>query len=247
MPLRFSLHILGKMRCLSTIKHLVDRKNPFDTPIRAWLRDFKTFEPIAMKSVSSKIYGCFIRPDIIHRIVSWHLAKQRAGTACTKHRSDVKGSTRKIYQQKGTGRARAGSIRAPQRRGGATCFGPKPRSFKYTLPLKLRNLGLRSALSVKFAQGQLSFVSDDTIQIDSHKTAEAVKILCNFPSKKTTIIDIKPPSKYLTLATRSLGGRLTFLDATSQEINAYHILKGHYILLTQGANQYFENSLGLKP
>ena len=216
------------------------RENPFLKPVPAWLRDFKTFQPITMTFASAKIFNTPIRVDIMHRVVHWHLAGLRAGTASTKHRSDVRGSTRKIYQQKGLGRARAGSSRTHQRRGGARCFGPKPRKFYYTLPEKIRNLGLRSALSTKFSQGQLSFVSDESINLGSHKTGYLADILEKIPAKRILLIDSAPPNKNLMLAARSLDNSIVLMNVETDRINVYHILKGQFILLTDRAKRYYE-------
>jgi large subunit ribosomal protein L4 len=200
-----------------------------------------------MTFASAKIFNAPIRVDIMHRVVHWHLAGLRAGTASTKHRSDVRGSTRKIYQQKGLGRARAGSIRANQRRGGARCFGPKPRKFYYTLPEKVRNLGLRSALSTKFSQGQLSFVSDASINLDSHKTGCLAEIIVKIPAKRILLIDSVPPNKNLMLAARSLNNSIVLMNVGTDKINVYHVLKSQFVLLTDRARQYYEQHFDSLP
>lgn len=219
---------------------VVKRVNPFAEPIPVWLRDFKTFKPLSIIMASSKVFRTPVRIDIMHRIVHWHLASQRSGTASTKHRSDVRGSTRKLYRQKGTGRARAGSSRAPHRRGGATCFGPKPRKYSYTLPKKIRDLGLRSALSTKFGQGQLTFVTDDSIQLDSCKTRQLALITSRFPSRKALLIDAHPMSKTFELASRALKDSIVHMRATNSELNAFHLLKYKYVIMTTSAKAYYE-------
>lgn len=221
---------------------MVQRVNPFLAPLPAWLRDFQTFQPTSIISISAKVFNSHIRTDLIHRVVRWYRAGLRAGTASTKHRSDVRGSTRKIYQQKGTGRARAGSIRAPQRRGGARCFGPKPRDFSYPLALKVRASALRSAFSAKFKQGQLSFVTNESIALECHKTKSLLKSLRNIQTKKILLIDTIPPSRNLKLASRSLKSNLIFMTA-KDSINAYHVLDNSLVLLTMRAKQYFEGYL----
>jgi large subunit ribosomal protein L4 len=145
-----------------------------------------------------------------------------------------------MYQQKGTGRARAGTRRAHQRRGGARCFGPKPRKYSYELSRKIVDFGLKSALSTKFGQGQLSFVTDDSILFDTHKTSSLAKIIAKMPAKKILLIDSELPQKNLKLAARSLNTSLTILNLRMDTINVYHILKYPCVLLTDRARKYYE-------
>lgn len=220
------------------------RKNPFLKPLPAWLRDFQTLRPIDIIPIPAQVFDAPIRTDIMHRVVHWYRASLRAGTASTKHRSDVAGSRRKLYQQKGTGKARAGARQAPHRRGGATCFGPKPRDWSYALSIKVRNLGLRSALTAKFKQGELSFITDDSLMLPSHKTKELARILDNTPFKRPRILlihyttgDIPATLRY---AANSLKDRLTIMNAREEHINVFHLLKGHVILLTESALRYYQ-------
>src|SRR5215510_2245882 len=105
--------------------------------------------------LADEVFGVPVRKDILARAVNWQLAKRRAGTHKTKGISDVSGTTRKPYKQKGTGRARQGSLRSPQFRGGAVIFGPVVRSHAHDLPKKVRKLALRVALASKVADGRL--------------------------------------------------------------------------------------------
>src|SRR5690242_20873714 len=109
-----------------------------------------------------------VRKDILARAVNWQLAKRRAGTHKTKEIGDISGTTKKPYSQKGTGNARQGSLRSPQFRGGATIFGPVPRSHAHDLPKKVRKLALKTALSAKAADGRLVVL--DRAAADGHKT-----------------------------------------------------------------------------
>src|SRR5690554_4632206 len=106
-------------------------------------------------TLDANVFGVEVKDDILHRIVHWQLNKRRAGTHSTKTVSEVSGTGKKPWKQKGTGRARQGSMRSPQFVGGAIIFGPKPRSHATDLPKKLRSLGLRMALSMKNASGKL--------------------------------------------------------------------------------------------
>lgn len=223
---------------------LIPRRNPFLKPVEAWLRNFQTFRPASIIRVSPHLLDAPARPDIIHRVVTWYLAGRRAGTASSKARGEVAGSNRKIRQQKGTGKARAGSSRAPQRRGGGRVFGPKPRDFSYSLSPKIRALALRSALSAKFRQGQLTFVQPETLQIPSHKTATLVQILENIPkNKKVLLLDAEDINDNLKLASQSLSAQFRFMNVKSEKINAYHVLNSSYLLLTTRALEHLEGWL----
>src|SRR5437762_3935017 len=118
--------------------------------------------------LAEEVFGLPIRPDILARVVNWQLAKRRAGTHKTKGISEIQGTTKKPYKQKGTGRARAGSLRSPQFRGGAVIFGPVVRDHGFDLQKKVRRLGLKSALSAKQAEGKLVVI--DEAQVKDAKT-----------------------------------------------------------------------------
>lgn len=120
---------------------LIPRINPFKQAKQIWIRDFQTFNPINSIDLNANVFNVPTRIDILHRIVHWYRSLLRAGTACAKDRSMVRGSHRKIHPQKGTGKARAGSSRAPQRGGGGVVFPPIPGSWYYPLSPKVRLLG----------------------------------------------------------------------------------------------------------
>src|SRR6266446_6972692 len=111
--------------------------------------------PAGEIELDETVFGLPVRKDILARMVNWQLSKRRAGTHKTKGVSDISGTTKKPYRQKGTGRARQGSLRSPQFRGGARIFGPVVRSHEHDLPKQIRRLGLISALSAKHEAGQL--------------------------------------------------------------------------------------------
>jgi len=115
-------------------------------------------------TLNDEVFGVAVRKDVLARVVGWQLAKRRAGTHKTKGISDISGTTKKPWKQKGLGRARAGSLRAAQFRGGATVFGPQPRSHAFKLPKKVRKLGLKSALSRKCAEGKLIVLDKATLK-----------------------------------------------------------------------------------
>lgn len=146
--------------------------------------------PVELTTLPGRVFNAPIRPDVVHRVVIWQLAKRRSGTAKTKNRSEVKGSGRKIRPQKGTGRSRQGAITSPIFRGGGRAHGPVQRNFDYTLPHNVRRNGLRSVLSSKYACGQLWIVEDAKIQ-DS-KTRHVIEACERYGWKSALIVDDDP-------------------------------------------------------
>src|ERR1700742_2640327 len=136
--------------------------------------------------LAEEVFGLPLRRDILARVVNWQLAKRRAGTHKTKGIADIAGTTKKPYKQKGTGRARQGSLRSPQFRGGARIFGPVVRSHETSLPKKVRNLAMRVALSAKQAEGKLTIL--DSLTLKDAKTKAVVKAFETFGFKKPLII-----------------------------------------------------------
>ncbi|MEO6196619.1 MAG: 50S ribosomal protein L4, partial [Dehalococcoidia bacterium] len=127
--------------------------------------------------VDETVFGITPNQAVLHQAFVRQQANQRSGTAMTKTRGEVQGSTRKIRPQKGSGRARAGGSRSPTRVGGGTVFGPRPRDYSQDMPKKMRRLAIRSALSGKLADGQLIVIDD--LSMDKPKTNEMVRILGN--------------------------------------------------------------------
>ena len=165
------------------------------------------------------------RPDIMARVIHWQLAKRRAGTHKTKGLSEVSGTTRKPYRQKGTGNARQGSLRAPQFRGGGTVHGPVVRSHEYGLNKKVRRLGLISALSQKAAEGKL-VVLDGAAGVS--KTGELAKKFKALGWKSALIVDFAIDADFLR-ASRNIPG-LNILPTVGA--NVYDILKHDVLAIT---------------
>ena len=136
---------------------------------------------VETKMLDDAIFSIATRKDIIQRVVQWQRAKAQAGTHSTKTRENVSGSTRKIYAQKGGGRARHGSIKAPIFVGGGITFGPLVRSHAFSLNKKVRVLGLKSVLSTKFRE--LSVIVMDNVDISEAKTSTIFSLLCIFKSE----------------------------------------------------------------
>jgi len=160
----------------------------------------------------------------------------RAGTASAKNRGRVSGGGRKIYKQKGTGRARAGSSRAPQRRGGGVCFGPRPRDYTQKLPRKIRIKALFSALAMKYQNGLLRIVSGESLSLDSHKTSDLVPIIHNHAKHdKVIIVDVADFPNNLILASRNLTPKIRLFNCQATELSCHAVLESKVILLTPGA------------
>src|SRR5918997_5817437 len=123
------------------------------------------------------IFGIQPNVPVMHQMMVLQQANARQGTQNTRTRGQVRGSTRKIYRQKGTGRARQGAIRAPHHSGGGVAFGPHPRKYTQAMPKKMRRLAVRSALSAKQADGQIRFL--DALQIDAPRTKAVIEVLDN--------------------------------------------------------------------
>ena len=146
--------------------------------------------------VSDRVFAEPFREAVVHQAMVRQHANARQGTACTKTRGEVAGSTRKLFRQKHTGNARAGSLRSPIRRGGGVVFGPKPRSYAQAMPKKMRRLALRCLLSAKVRDGELKII--DEITLTEPKTKEIVNILLAL-GVETITQPIRGPGDFLQL------------------------------------------------
>ena len=136
--------------------------------------------------LNEAIFGIEVNEHVVYEVVKNHLANRRQGTQSAKTRAEVRGGGRKPWRQKGTGRARQGSIRAPQWKGGGVVFAPKPRSYRYSVPKKVRRLAMRSVLTSKVLEGELRVF--DALTIDAFSTKKAKEILKNLNLETKTII-----------------------------------------------------------
>ena len=148
-----------------------------------------------------KIFDAPIRPDLIHTVVVSQMAARRAGTHATKNRSRVAGGGRKPFKQKGTGRARQGTIRAPQMAGGGVAFGPQPRSYEQRVPKKVRRAALRSALSLRKFEDRVKLV--DTFDLAEVKTKLVARRLLELGAEDALIVTVERDLR-LQLAARNL-------------------------------------------
>jgi large subunit ribosomal protein L4 len=183
------------------------------------------------------IFSIPVQGHIMHEVVTMQLACRRSGTASTKGRAEVRGGGHKPWRQKGTGRARAGSSRSPIWRGGGVVFGPKPRSYAYKVPKKVRRLALKMALSSKLANGQLLIL--DQYPYDAPKTKEFVKVMENLQIDKALFITAGD-DQVLTLSSRNI----PYVQIMRTEgMNVYDILRYDYLVLFQPAISQIEERL----
>ena len=184
------------------------------------------------------IFGLPVRKDILARMVNYQLAKRRQGTHKTKTRAEVRGSTRKLFRQKGTGRARAGNIRVSQRRGGGVVFGPQPRDHAIDLPKKVRRLALKTALSSKAADGKLVVL--EAAKLESGKTKDLAARLKDLGWASTLVIDGAEVDQMFARAARNIPA---FDVLPQQGANVYDILRRDTLVLTRDALQALEARL----
>jgi large subunit ribosomal protein L4 len=173
----------------------------------------------------------------VHDAVTAYRAAQRSGTACTKTAGEVQGSNKKPWKQKGTGRARAGSVRSPLWAGGGVVFGPKPRDFSKTVSKKTRQLALRKALTERLKLGDVVIVDD--LKLASPKTKEFTGVIAALELKGTTLI-VAAADKNLTLASRNLEN---VTMTTGDLLNTYDILRPDKLLFTRSAFEKVEARL----
>ncbi|HDH04594.1 MAG TPA: 50S ribosomal protein L4 [Nitrospirae bacterium] len=176
------------------------------------------------------IFGVVINKGLLHEVVRNHLANKRQGTASTKTKGLVRGGGRKPYKQKGTGRARAGSIRSPLWKGGGTVFGPRPRDYSYKLPKKVKWTALSSALSAKYADGEVIVIDD--VSITEPRTKVVKGLLDSLGLKNNVLIIVPEKNAALELAARNIPAVNV---ARVNELNVYAILSHEKLLISMGA------------
>lgn len=188
--------------------------------------------------LSDDIFGLEPRADLLHRVVRWQRARAQQGTHSVLGKSDVSYSTKKIYRQKGTGGARHGSRKAPTFRHGGVYKGPTPRSHAFDLPKKVRALGLKHALSAKYAAGELVIV--DSLNIGEVKTSAVAKAVKENGWKRVLVIDGAEVNENFARAARNLEG----IDVLpSIGANVYDILRRDTLVLTRAGVEALEARL----
>jgi large subunit ribosomal protein L4 len=204
--------------------------------MRATVRNLDNQE-VGDIELAEEVFGLPVRSDILARVVNWQLAKRRAGTHKTKGISDISGTTKKPYKQKGTGRARQGSLRSPQFRGGAVIFGPVVRSHEFGLQKKVRRLGLKTALSAKQAEGKLIVI--DAARVDEARTKALRARFDALGWDSVLIIDGAVDDGFARAARN-----LPKVDVLPEKgANVYDILRRDTLVLTRDAVQQLEARL----
>jgi len=200
-----------------------------------------TGEVIKQIEISDEVFAVPFNEAVVHQAMVRQQANARQGTASTKTRSEVSGSSRKLFRQKGTGFARAGSRRSPLRRGGGIAFGPKPRSYEQALPKKMRQLALRCVLSAKAKDGELKVV--EQLELDEPKTKEMVRILDALGVDSPALIATSEPEENVVKSARNLVGIKTI---PASLLNVVDILSYKVLLMTVAAVRKVEQLWGKK-
>ena len=188
--------------------------------------------------LADDVFGAEVNESLLYEAVRQFRAGQRAGTHKTKVRAEVAGSGKKLWKQKGTGRARMGSVRSPLWRHGGTVHGPVPRDYSYKLPRKMLVGALRSALSAKVRDGELKVVQAFTLP--DHKTRNAMNALANVATGRTVLLVDNTGDRNLMLGVRNLKG-VTLMP--TREVNPYHVLGHQNVLLSEAAARKFSEAL----
>ena len=192
---------------------------------------------ISQVELADDIFSVPVKSSVLHEVVTMQLANRRAGTAAVKHRSDIRGSGRKLYRQKGTGRARRGDIKSPLLRGGGVVFGPDGRRYKYQVPKKVKKLALKMALSSKLSEKELVVL--DRFDLEEIKTREFVGTLDTLKLKSALIVtDTK--NENLEMSSRNVRGVKVL---RSEGLNVYDILKYRTLVLLEPAVKNIEGRL----
>jgi len=194
---------------------------------------------VGERQLSEKVFECPINENLLHGVVVGYLANKRQGTAAVKGRSDVKYSSAKLYRQKGTGRARQGSLANPIRRGGGVIFGPQVRSYRQNLPKKVRQEALRVSLSDKAREEKVFVVKGITLA--EPKTKEMVKCLESFEMEGKTLVIHEGGNTNLILSLRNLPDVCVLPVA---ELNALVVLQNDNLLITEPALEELERIWG---
>ena len=187
-------------------------------------------ESVGSLDLADDVFGAEVNEALLYDVLKAQLASRRSGSASTKSRSDVSGSTRKLYRQKGTGAARHGAIRAMQYVGGGTAHGPKPRSYSYEPPRKMRQGAMRSALSLKLKEGALTVV--DKFELAEIKTKALQSVLKALQVDKGSLIVDAVGNEKLRLSVRNLP-KASYLPP--EGVNLYDVLRHPHLVLTKDA------------
>lgn len=190
-------------------------------------------------TLSDAVFGAEVNSGLLHEVVQMYLANQRQGTSDTKTRAEVSGGGKKPWRQKGTGRARQGSIRSPQWRHGGIVFGPHPRKFGWTMPKKARRTALRQALSSKLANGELIVL--DSFELEAPKTREVATLLKNLGATNKAYLVTGTEDINVYKSARNIPG---VRANAARNLNVYEVLSAGKLVLTKDAVAKVEEVLG---
>ena len=196
-----------------------------------------TGEKVSQIDLKEEIYNVPVKPSVLHQVVTMQLAGKRAGSASVKRRSDVQGSQRKLFRQKGTGRARRGNIKSPLLRGGGVAFGPDPKSWAYKVPKKVRRQALKMALSSKLKENAILVL--DALELEEIKTKALLNVTQSLDVENVLIVTDKKDEK-LELSSRNIP-RIKVLRCDG--LNVYDILKYKTLVLLEGSVKGIEGRL----
>ena len=194
-------------------------------------------DKVSQTELSDAIFNVPIKPAVMHQVVKAQMAGRRAGTAMVKNRSDVTGSTRKLYRQKGTGRARKGDVKSPLLRGGGVIFGPHPRSFAQKVPKKVRKLALKMALTSKLQEAELLVL--DQLELPQIKTKEFISTIKALAASNALFVTSEG-NRNLEMSARNVPGVKIM---RFEGLNVYDILKHEKLVLLEGAIKGIEGRL----
>jgi large subunit ribosomal protein L4 len=192
---------------------------------------------ISQVELADDIFSVPVKSSVLHEVVTMQLANRRAATAAVKHRSDIRGSRKKLYRQKGTGRARRGDVKSPLLRGGGVVFGPDGRKYKYQVPKKVKKLALKMALSSKLSAKELVVL--DRFDLEEIKTREFVGTLDALKLESALIVTDKK-NENLEMSSRNVRGVKVL---RSEGLNVYDILKYRTLVLLEPAVKNIEGRL----
>jgi len=194
-------------------------------------------EKVSETDLADDIYNVPVKASVLHEVVTMQLAGRRAGSAAVKHRSDVRGSGRKLFRQKGTGRARRGNIKSPLLRGGGSAFGPDPKSYAYKAPKKVRKLALKMALSSKLQNNTLVVI--DKLELEEIKTKDFMEVIRALNVDNVLIVTDRKNNN-LELSSRNVPGVKVL---GTEGLNVYDILKYKTLVLLESALEGIEGRL----
>jgi large subunit ribosomal protein L4 len=195
-------------------------------------------QKVGQLDLADEVFGAEVNQALLYEAVRQYQAGLRSGTHATKTRSEVAGSGKKLWKQKGTGRARVGSVRSPIWRHGGTVHGPQPRDYSYKLPKKMLVGALRSALSAKLRDGEIKIVQE--FNFADHKTKNAMGALGKLQAGRTCLVIDNGENQNLTRSVRNLKG-VTLLP--TRAVNPYHLLGHKSVILSEAAARKFSEAL----